>query len=152
MSDLFDTVIKDVGADRPAYRQAPAGDYLAIVKAAKEVKANSGTKGIELEFTLRDYFGSGDMDGVDMAKARVRDTQWVTEKTLEYVKERFARITPDTVGSTLRDALDILPGNEVVVSLSHETENRDGTPLRTPRLKVDRYYSVEWFTANRKAA
>ena len=48
--------------------------------------------------------------------------------------------------------MDILPGNEVVVRLSHETENRDGTPLRTPRLKVERYYSVEWYNANKKAA
>lgn len=152
MSDLFDTVISDVGADRPAYRQAPAGDYLAIVQSAKEVKANSGTRGIELNFTLREYFGTGDMDGVDLAKARARDTQWVTEKTVEYVKERFARINPETVGGTFRDALDVLPGSEVVLSISHETKNRDGSELRTPRLKIDRYYSVEWYDNNKKAA
>jgi hypothetical protein len=56
------------------------------------------------------------------------------------------------VGNTLRDALDILPGNEVVVSLSHETANRDGTALNIPRLKVERYYSVEWYMNNKKAA
>jgi len=48
--------------------------------------------------------------------------------------------------------MDVLPGNDVVVSLSHETANRDGTPLNTPRLKVERYYSVEWYTTNKRAA
>jgi hypothetical protein len=150
--DLFDTVVSNTAAERPAFRQAPAGDYLVIVRSAKVVKANSGTQGIELEFTLVDAMHNADMDGVDMSKCRLRDTQWVTDKTLGYVQERLARISPDTVGNTLRDALDILPGNEVVVSLSHETANRDGTPLNTPRLKVERYYSVEWYTNNKKAA
>jgi hypothetical protein len=150
--DLFDTVVSNTASERPAFRQAPAGDYLAIVRSAKVVKANSGTQGIELEFTLVDAMHNGDMDGVDMSKCRLRDTQWVTDKTLGYVQERLARISPDTVGNTLRDALDILPGNEVVVSLSHETANRDGTPLNIPRLKVERYYSVEWYTNNKKAA
>jgi hypothetical protein len=56
------------------------------------------------------------------------------------------------VGGSIRDAMDVLPGNDVVVSLSHETANRDGTPLNTPRLKVERYYSVEWYTNNKRAA
>jgi len=150
--DLFDTVVANTAAERPAFRQAPAGDYLAIVREAKVVKANSGTQGIELTFTLVDAMHNGEMEGVDLAKCRLKDVQWVTDKTLGYVQERLARISPDTVGNTLRDALDILPGNEVVVSLSHETANRDGTPLNIPRLKVERYYSVEWYMNNKKAA
>jgi hypothetical protein len=152
MADLFDTVIENTASERPAFRQAPAGDYIATVRAAKIVKANSGTQGIELEFTLLDAMHDNDMTGVDLSKCRLRDTQWVSEKTLPYVQERLSRIAPETVGNSIRDALDILPGNEVVVNLSHETQNRDGTPLNTPRLKVDRYYSVEWYMANKKAA
>jgi len=152
MTDLFDAVVTNSAAERPAFRQAPVGDYLAVVQSAKVVKANSGTQGIELTFTMLEPMSDVDMEGVELAKCRLRDTQWVSEKTLPYVQERLARIAPDSVGATLRDALDILPGNEVVVSVSHETANRDGTPLNTPRLKVDRYYSVEWYTANKKAA
>ena len=152
MADLFDTIVANTAAERPAFRQAPPGDYLVVVRSAKIVKANSGTQGIELEFTMVDAMHDGDMDGVDMSKCRLRDTQWVTDKTLGYVQERLSRISPDTVGNTLRDALDILPGNETVVTLSHETANRDGTPLNIPRLKVERYYSVEWYTNNKKAA
>lgn len=150
MSDLFDTVVSNTAADRPAFRQAPAGDYLALIKGAKAVKANSGTQGIELEFTIREALGDQDLDGVDLAKCRLRDTQWVTENTLSFVQERLARINPETVGNTFRDSLDILPGSEVVVRLTHETQNRDGTPLNTPRLKVDRYYSVEWYMENQR--
>lgn len=150
--DLFDTVVSNTAAERPAFRQAPAGDYLVIVRSAKIVKANSGTQGIELEYTMVDPLHNNDMEGVDLSKCRLRDTQWVTDKTLGYVQERLARISADTVGNTLRDALDILPGNEVVVSLSHETANRDGTPLNIPRLKVERYYSVDWYMNNKKAA
>jgi hypothetical protein len=152
VADLFDTVVSETASERPAFRQAPAGNYLAIVRSAKIVKANSGTQGIELEFTLVDPMHDEDMTGVDLSKCRLRDTQWVTDKTLGYVQERLSRITTEVVGETLRDALDMLPGNEVVVALSHETANRDGTPLNTPRLKVERYYSVEWYMNNKRAA
>jgi hypothetical protein len=150
--DLFDTVVAITTTERPAFRQAPPGDYLVVVRSAKIVKANSGTQGIELEFTILEAMHNGDMEGVDLSKCRLRDTQWVTDKTLGFVQERLARIAPEMLGNTLRDALDILPGNEAVVKLSHETTNRDGTPLNTPRLKIESYYSVEWYTNNKRAA
>lgn len=152
MADLFDTVISDAAVERPAFRQAPAGDYLATVQSVKLVKANSGTQGIEMVFTIMEPMHDEDMTGVELAKCRLRDTQWLTEKTLPFVQERLSRITMEVVGGSIRDAMDVLPGNEVVVSLSHETANRDGTPLNTPRLKVERYYSVEWYTNNKRAA
>lgn len=152
MADLFDTVISDAAVERPTFRQAPAGDYLATVQSVKLVKANSGTQGIEMVFTIMEPMHNEDMTGVELAKCRLRDTQWLTEKTLPFVQERLSRITMDVVGGSIRDAMDVLPGNEVVVSLSHETANRDGTPLNTPRLKVERYYSVEWYTNNKRAA
>lgn len=152
MADLFDTVISETAAERPAFRQAPVGDYLVTVQSVKIVKANSGTQGIELTFTMAEPMHNDDMTGVELAKCRLRDTQWITEKTIGYVQERLSRITTEVSGVTIRDALDILPGNDVVVSISHETENRDGTPLNTPRLKVERYYSVDWYTTNKKAA
>lgn len=150
--DLFDSIIDNAGAERPAFRQAPVGDYLVVVREAKEVKANSGTRGIELNYTLVEYLGDGDMEGVDLARCRLKDTLWVSEKSVEYTKEKIARITPEVVGISFRDALDVLPGNEVVVRVSHETENRDGTPLKTPRLKADRYYSRDWYFNQRAAA
>lgn len=152
MADLFDYVISDTAVERPAFRQAPAGDYLATVQSVKLVKANSGTQGIEMAFTLMEPMHNEDMTGVELAKCRLRDTQWLTEKTLPFVQERLSRITTEVVGGSIRDAMDVLPGNDVVVSLSHETANRDGTPLNTPRLKVERYYSVEWYTNNKRAA
>ena len=150
--DLFDAIIDNVGAERPAFRQAPVGDYLVVVREAKEVKANSGTRGIELNYTLVEYLGDADMEGVDLARCRLKDSLWVSEKSVEYTKEKIARITPEVVGISFRDALDVLPGNEVVVRVSHETENRDGTPLKTPRLKADRYYSRDWYFNQRAAA
>lgn len=153
MSDLFESVISNNASERPAFRQAPPGDYFAKVQGAKKVKANSGTQGLELTFTLIEPAQTTlDMEGVELAKCRLRDTIWVTEKSLEIAKERLARINSDTQGNTISDALDILPGSDVVVRLSHETQNRDGTVLNTPRLKVDAYYSVAWYTENRMAA
>jgi hypothetical protein len=152
MADLFDAVISNTASERPAFRQAPAGDYLVMVQSVKIVKANSGTQGLELTFTMNEAMHSEDMTGVDLSKCTLRDTQWLTEKTLPYVQERLSRIEPSTVGSSIRDAMDLLPGSEVVVTISHETQNRDGTPLNRPRLKVDRYYSVGWYTTNKRAA
>ena len=152
MSDLFETVITGSDAERPAFRQAPPGDYLVTVRSAKEVKANSGTKGVELAFTITENLDGTDLDGVDLAKCRLTDTQWVTDKTIDFVRQRFLRISPETEGTTIRDAMEILPGNEIVVRLAHETANRDGTVLKTPRLTVTGYYTVAWYMANKAKA
>lgn len=153
MSDLFNTVISATDSERPAFRQAPEGDYLVTVAAAREVKANSGNKGIEITFTMVENLDpAADMEGVDLSKARLRDTQWVTDRTVEYVQQRLTRINPETAGNTFRDALDILPGSECVVRVKHITEDRQGKALRTPWLEVDRYYSKDWYFNQNKAA
>lgn len=153
MSDLFDSIISNAASERPAFRQAPPGEYFVKVQGAKPVKANSGTQGLEITFTLVEPAQKTlDMEGVELAKCRLRDTLWVTEKSLTVTQEKLSRINSETIGNTIRDAIDILPGSDVVVRLSHETQNRDGSPLNTPRLKVDAYYSVDWYTENRMAA
>ncbi len=153
MTDLFSTIISANESERPAFRQAPEGDYLVVVQQAREVTANSGTKGIEMTFTMLENLDpAADMEGVDLTKARLRNTQWVSEKTVEYVQERLARIAPETVGNTFRDALDILPGAEVVVRVKHITQDRQGKALRTPWLEVDRFYSKDWYFNQRTAA
>lgn len=151
--DLFEKVIESAQAETPSYRQAPVGPYLCVVREAKEVKAQSGNKGIELTFTLLEALDSeADMEGVDLSKARLKDTLWVTEKNLPYVQEKISRLSPEAVGQTFRDALDILPGSEVVLTIGHITEDKDGKPIRTPWLKVDRYYSRDWYYQNKLAA
>lgn len=152
MADLFDTVVSNTAAERPAFRQAPVGDYLVTVRSVQIVTAKKGTQGLELTYTMNEPMHDHDMTGVDLAKCRLRDTFWVTENSLPIVQDRLSRINTDTVGNSIRDALDILPGSDVVVTVAHETENRDGTPLNTPRLAASRYYSVEWYTTNKKAA
>ena len=152
MADLFDTVVATTASERPAFRQAPVGDYLVTVQSVKIVKANSGTQGLELTYTMNEPMHDHDMSGVDLSKCRLRDTFWISEKSLSIVQDRLSRISKDTVGNSIRDALDILPGSEVVVTVGHETENRDGTALNIPRLTVSRYYSVDWYTTNKKAA
>ena len=114
-TDLFDTVISETASERPAFRQAPPGDYLVTVQSVKFVKANSGTQGIELTYTMVEPMHDEDMEGVELPKCRLRDTQWITEKTIGYVQERLARISPEVVGNTIREVADILPGNDVVV-------------------------------------
>lgn len=152
MTDLFDTVINSDAADRPPFRQAPPGDYLAKVREVKEVKANSGNRGIELTFTLLEAYHDADMEGVELSKCNLRDTQWVTEAALPYVQERLVRINADTKGVSIREAMEILPGSEVVVKIKHVTENSRGEPLRTPRLEVTSYYTLDWYMTNKRAA
>lgn len=153
MSDLFDSIISNAASERPAFRQAPPGEYFVKVQSCKKVKANKGTEGVEIAFTLVEPAQKNlDMEGVELAKCRLRDTIWVTENSLNMVRDKFSRINAETIGNTITESLDILPGSDVVVRLSHETQNRDGSPLNTPRLKVDAYYSVGWYTENRMAA
>lgn len=153
MTDLFDSVIDSTGAERPAFRQAPVGDYLVVVREARKVTAGTGSTGIELSFTMREYFGDeAALEGVDLAKCRLKDTLWVTEKTIDFTKEKLARITDEVKGVSFTEALDILPGQEVVVKVAHITKNRQGEELKTPWLEVKGYYSTEWYFSNRKAA
>lgn len=154
MSDLFDSIV-NAPADRPPFKQAPAGDYLVRVREAKRVKSGQkGTPGIELTHTIIEEVGNSgaDFEGVDLARCRLRDTLWVTENTVAFVTEKLGRINAETIGLTLADALDVLPGSEVVVRLKHETENSKGETLNIPRLEVVGYYSTEWYFNNKKAA
>jgi hypothetical protein len=151
--DLFDKVISETGTDRPPFRQAPPGDYLVTVRSVKIVTANTtGNKGIELTYTMVDPMHGEDMTDVDLSRCRLTDTLWVTEKSLPITQDKLVRISPEIRKMTIRDALDVLPGNDVVLTLSHETVDQKGEELRIPRLKVDRYYSVEWYNNNKKAA
>lgn len=150
---IFDEVVLNTDTDKPPFRQAPVGDYLATVRSARRVKANSGTEGIAMDFTLQEALSpDAEMDGVDLARCRLRDTVWVTDKSIDIARRTLARINPETVGSTFTDALDILPGSEVVVKVTHQTEDRDGKPLNIPYLEVGGYYTRDWYYENRLKA
>lgn len=150
---LFDEVIEHTESDKPPFRQAPVGNYLVTVRQARKVKANSGTEGIELQYTMQEALDpDADMEGVDLSRCRLRQTVWISEKSLDIARRTLARIAPETVGQTFTDALDILPGAEVVVTVKHITEDRAGQPLNIPYLEVDRIYSKDWFFANRLKA
>jgi hypothetical protein len=154
-NDLFDTVILDEGdLERPAFRQAPPGDYLVMVRDAKRVKARTGTEGIELNFTIVEALNvDGDMDGVDLSRCRLRNTIYVTANNVDISRSTIRRIMPELTGKewSFATVIDDLPGAEVVVQLSHITEDRDGNPLRTPRLEVEKYFSVDWYNKNSRA-
>ncbi len=155
MSDsLFDSVIS-AGNDveRPAFRQAPPGEYLVKVRSAKNKTASTGTRGIEIDFTLMEVMHTdGDMDGVDLKRCRLTDRIWVSENSVEIARQRLARIAPDLVGKPFSAAAEELPGAECVVRLKHVTEDRNGETLRIPRLEVAAYYSVDWYMQNKRAA
>ena len=152
MSDLFDTIVTAGDTERPSFRQAPVGDYLASVREARTVTANTGNKGIEVTFTLQENLNGADMEDVDLAKCRVKDTLWVTEKTIDFVKEKLGRISPETEGISIRDCVDVLPSSEVVLRIAHITHDREGKELRTPWLEVKGYYTKSWYFANKLAA
>jgi hypothetical protein len=149
---LFDSVIENTESDKPPFRQAPEGHYLVTVRQARKVKANSGTEGIELQFTMQENLDDADMEGVDLARCRLRNTIWVSEKSIDIVRRTLSRIAPETVGQTFTDALDILPGAEAVVNVTHLTEDRNGKVLDIPYLEVKGYYSKDWFFNNRMKA
>ncbi len=155
MSDsLFDSIVT-AGDDvsRPAFRQAPPGEYLVRVRSAKNKTASTGTKGIEIEFTLLDVMHTtGDMEGVDLKRCRLTDRIWVSEKSFEIARQNVVRINPAVVGMPFNQIAEELPGSEVVVKLKHVTENRDGETLNIPRLEVQSYYSLEWYMKNKRAA
>ena len=149
---LFDSVIENTESDKPAFRQAPEGHYLVIVRQARKVKANTGTEGIELQFTMLENLDDADMTGVDLSRCRLRSTIWVSEKSIDIARRTLSRIAPETVGQTFTDALDTMPGAEAVVNVVHLTKDRNGNVLNIPYLEVKGYYSKDWFFNNRMKA
>jgi len=149
---LFVTMISATDAEAPAFRQAPEGNYLVTIRSVRKVKANSGTEGIEIQFTMNENLDEGaDLEGVTLSKCRLRDTMWVTENTVERVRRDFVRMEPNTAGKSLTDAMEELPGAEAVVRVGHITEDRAGKPISTPWLEGRAYYSKDWYMAKRVA-
>lgn len=144
--DIFDKTLERSTTERPSFRQAPPGAYLVTVRSVKPFRSpKTGTNGLEFVFTMREAVHSDDMTGVDLSRCLLKDTQWVTENSLPYLQERFERISKDTVGKSVREALDYLPGCELIVDVSHETHNSNGDEHKIPFLKVNRYYSVDYY-------
>lgn len=151
--DLFDTVVS--AEERAPFRQAPPGHYLVTVRSTKRVKANSGSNGIEVTFTMNEAVGDQDMEGVDLARCRLRDTLWVTQGAQSITSEKLLRMSEETTGQSYAEAMETVIGSQVVVLVSHETHDRSGAELSIPRLKVERYYSTDWWfdpAKNKRAA
>lgn len=146
---FFDEI---VGKERAPFRQAPEGIYLVTVKSARRVKANSGNEGIDIAFVLNENLDGADLEGVELGRCQMSTTFWTDAKSEQFTRDRLRYINPETAGLTGAEALEVLPGSQVVVQIAHETHNRKtGEPLNTPRLKPIKFWSTDYYF-NKKVA
>ena len=158
MSDLFDAVIaagNDV--ERPAFRQAPPGEYLVKVRSAKNRTSSKGTRGIEVDYTLLEVMHTdGDMDGVDLKRCRLSQTFWVSEASYDIARQQIVRLNPEAreflTTNPMSQVHEILPGSEAVVRVIHDTVDAEGNERKIPRLEVKAIYSLDWYNQNKRAA
>lgn len=140
-TSFFDEV---VGESKP-FIQAPPGNYLVRVTSAKKVKANSGNLGIEINFALVENLDGQDMTDVDLGRCRMSRTLWTDPASADITRGRLRAINPATAKMTGTDAIEVLPGSEVVVAVEHITEGKDGQPLNVPRLNPVKFWSLDYY-------
>ena len=135
--DIFDTILGDI----EIIRSAPNGEYEAVVAGTKRVSnPATGNKGVEVEFKLLAGTSGQDLNGVDLSAEKVRETFWVTPKSARIVRDTIKQLAPDVPDSvSLGEAFDRLVGRRVMVNLEQITQDRQGNPLRFPRLNVKSY-------------
>ena len=136
-ADIFDTILGDIQTKRTA----PGGKYRALVHDVKEANnPKNGNRGRELHFRLLDAMNGQDLTDVSLEDEQVRDTIWVTPKSLPIARETIQRMAPDTPSTLgIREAFENLRGREVIIHTELMTMGRDGKPLRFPRLQVTGY-------------
>ncbi len=136
--DVFDTLLGDI----QTIKSAPDGTYRALIVDVKEANnPNNGNKGRELHFRLLTPLSGQDMSSVSLQDERVRDTVWVTPKSLNVVRDTvISKIAPDLPATLpIKEAFELLKGRECTITLELETKDRQGNILRFPRHKVKAY-------------
>lgn len=148
--DVFDKIIGENLSDGPSFRQAPPGAYLAMIRSVTKTTSKLNNPGLKLDFTLIEALHGEDMTGVQLSKCRANTVLWLTPAALPYTQSTLRILNPGTNGKTIRDAMDILPGTELVIIVSHTTHDSNGKELNIPWLNVENTYTVEWY--NKKHA
>lgn len=140
---IFDTMVDFDNVKE--FKRAPDGKYLAIVTGYEgDVKnPKNGNEGFKVKLALQEARGGQDLDGVDLSKIKVTDTQWWTNESAPIVTANFFRkVLPDKAGQhSLAEMLDAVVGQPVVVDLyRRDFKDKKGKPGSV--LEVANYEAV----------
>src|SRR3990167_10481836 len=96
------------------FKRAPDGKYLAIVTGYDpNVKnPNNGNEGFKIQLALTEARGDQDVNGVELEKIKVSDTQWWTQESASVVTANFfKKVLPSRAGqASLATMLDEVVG------------------------------------------
>lgn len=128
---IFDTMV-DLDNVKE-FKRAPDGQYLAIVTGYDpNVKnPNNGNEGFKIQLALTEARGGQDVEGVDLEKIKISDTQWWTQESASVVTANFfKKVLPDAAGQMkLADMLDEAVGKPVIVNLyRRDFKGKNGKP------------------------
>lgn len=141
--DIFDMTIEPGDDSADSRRPCPDGKFLAIVTSVEKAEnPNNGNQGLEIKLALREALGGQDMTGVNIERVPVKNTVWVTERSRNVARDRvFYNIMPEERGKALnvKQFAEDAIGRSVIVNLQATTEDRQGNPLKFPRLDVTSY-------------
>ena len=105
----------------------PEGDYLAVIKGKSYGQSSKKkTPFVEFQYGIVNPMPSVPeeaLDGVDLSKVKLRDQFYLTEDAMFRLREFF-----ETVGclmDTTRESIDAATGQQVVVTIGHETSDAD---------------------------
>src|SRR5262245_27368133 len=105
----------------------PEGEYLVVVRDKKFGQSSQKkTPFVEFSYGVISALPSipdEALNGVDLSKVKFRDEFYLTEDAMFRLRE-FLELLGCTEGST-RDAIESAIGQQVVVTVGHETSQRD---------------------------
>jgi len=110
---------------------APEGEYLLVIKGKSYGQSSQKkTPFVEFQYGVVDAMASVPeeaLDGIDLAKIKLRDQFYLTEDAMFRLREFF-----ETVGclqETTRESIDAAVGQQVVATIGHETSDKDPTRI-----------------------
>lgn len=131
MANLESLLDKDPSTfERPPV--LPEGDYLVTVLDYR-IDKTPGKDGKEptqfveytygIQSTVGDSVNEEDLEGIDMAKQKVRDTFYLTDAALYRIREFWEKA--GCLEGTMRDSLQASKGQSVILTVAHSPNPRE---------------------------
>jgi hypothetical protein len=141
----LDNVNFDFSKPAKVFRALPSGRYLAHIIEDKETVSQGGTPGLQVLFGVDSALDNQDLTDIDLARVKVFDTHWITEKSIGVVQDNFFRkVFPEYEGKSLdlATARNEMINRPVVINIRTLLKDKNGATLKYPRYEVQTYEAV----------
>lgn len=128
---LFDTNLDDV----KEIREAPPGKYVGTISYTRREPKDDGKEKISIGFKIKAAVDDLDLDGVNLNRY-VYKTIILSEASFPYVKKELKEAGLDLSGTTLKDVISSLEGQDVEFTVGEDDyQKKQGREYRATVLR-----------------